>query len=367
MAKGEDITTKFKVDISDLKKGITEANNILKTNKSQLNVVKSEMEAFGKSADGMRKSIDIMKSSLDAQTKKLQSYKQQLTLAQKAEEQSSQKVQALKQQLERAKSMYGENSTQVAKYQAALSNAEKVEASMKQQVANLTVTMNNQQATVNKTEKEMTGLKTELTAVEQAEARAAKSGKSVEDELRNMNKEAKNAGDGFTVMKGAMANLVAQGIAKAIDGIKKLAEATGQLVVSSVKAYAQYEQLVGGVETIFGAGGQSLEEYAKRVGKTVTEAQSEYDKLMKSQTTVMENSKVAYETAGMSANQYMENITGFSASLIQSLGGDTEKAAEYGNRAIIDMSDNANKMGTDMGRITDAYQGFAKQNYTMLD
>ena len=75
----------------------------------------------------------------------------------------------------------------------------------------------------------------------------------------------------------------------------------------------------------------------------------------------------AYKDAGLSANDYMETITSFSASLIQSLGGDTKAAAEIGNQAIVDMSDNANKMGTDMAMIQSAYQGFAKGNYTMLD
>ena len=147
------------------------------------------------------------------------------------------------------------------------------------------------------------------------------------------------------------------------------AAATGivALTKSAVENYAEYEQLVGGVETLFGAGGKSIEEYAASTGRTIAEAQSDYDALMRSQATVIENSANAYKTAGMSANEYMETVTSFSASLLQSLGGDTEAAAEYADRAVIDMSDNANKMGTSMEMIQNAYQGFAKQNYTMLD
>ena len=125
--------------------------------------------------------------------------------------------------------------------------------------------------------------------------------------------------------------------------------------------------MVGGVETLFGAGGQSMEEYAQSTGKTVGEIESKYNSLMTAQTTVLNNANNAYKTAGLSANDYMETVTSFSASLIQSLGGDTEKAASYANRAITDMSDNSNKMGTNMRDIQNAYQGFAKQNYTMLD
>ena len=113
----------------------------------------------------------------------------------------------------------------------------------------------------------------------------------------------------------------------------------GDLFSSMFSNYANYEQLVGGVETLFGESSDIIQEYANN----------------------------AYKTAGLSANDYMETVTGFSASLLQSLGGDTAKAAEIADMAIQDMSDNANKMGTDMASIQNAYQGFAKQNYTMLD
>lgn len=145
------------------------------------------------------------------------------------------------------------------------------------------------------------------------------------------------------------------------------ATAVGTLTKAAVSAYADYEQLVGGVETLFGAGGKSLEEYATSVGQTTEEANAKYDALMQAQQTMLDNASRAYETAGLSANDYMETVTGFSAALISSLGGDTVKAAEYADMALVDMADNANKMGTDMESIQNAYQGFAKQNYTMLD
>ena len=107
----------------------------------------------------------------------------------------------------------------------------------------------------------------------------------------------------------------------------------------ALSSYADYEQLVGGVDTLFKDSSAKVQEYAAN----------------------------AYKTAGLSANEYMDTVTSFSASLLQSLGGDTEAAADMANVAITDMSDNANKMGTDMASIQNAYQGFAKQNYTMLD
>lgn len=117
------------------------------------------------------------------------------------------------------------------------------------------------------------------------------------------------------------------------------AAATGVAVLTknAIKNYAEYEQLVGGVETLFKNSADVVQQYAAN----------------------------AYKTAGLSANEYMNTVTSFSASLLQSLGGDTQAAADYADMAITDMSDNANKMGTSMEMIQNAYQGFAKQNYTI--
>lgn len=180
-----------------------------------------------------------------------------------------------------------------------------------------------------------------------------------------------------------LSNIAKKAAGAAYNGLKKLAGisfktlsvgigaatvAVGGLVTQAVTAYANTEQLVGGVETLLGAkGAKNVEEYAKLVGKSVSEVEKEYNNLMTSQKTVITNANNAYKTAGLSANEYMETVTGFSASLLQSVGGDTIKAAELADVAISDMADNANKMGTDMSSIQWAYQGFAKQNYTMLD
>lgn len=158
----------------------------------------------------------------------------------------------------------------------------------------------------------------------------------------------------------AMGKVIATGVAAGSAAIVALTK-------QSVGLYAEYEQLVGGVETLFGAGGKSLEEYAESVGMTTKEASAEYARLMNAQRTVLDNADDAYKNAGMSANEYINTVTGFSASLLQSLDGDTQEAARKADMAIRDMSDNANKMGTSMESIQYAYQGFAKQNYTMLD
>lgn len=138
------------------------------------------------------------------------------------------------------------------------------------------------------------------------------------------------------------------------------------LTKSALDEVASLEQNVGGIETLFGAGGKSLEEYAKSIGKSTEEAKGSYEKLMEAQTLALDNANKAYKTAGLSANEYMSTVTSFAASLKQSVSDEVE-AAKAADQAVIDMSDNANKMGTSMELIQNAYQGFAKQNYTMLD
>lgn len=152
----------------------------------------------------------------------------------------------------------------------------------------------------------------------------------------------------------------------AVKGVAAAGAAIGTITKFAVSSYSEYEQLAGGVETLFGAQGMSLKKYAKSIGETVGQAKGKYDQLIQAQTEVMNNAKVAYKTAGMSANGYMNTITSFAAALKQSTANETE-AAKVANMAVIDMADNANKMGTNMEDIQNAYQGFSKQNYTMLD
>lgn len=163
--------------------------------------------------------------------------------------------------------------------------------------------------------------------------------KGLDDAKKHTKSFAKNAGEaiGGFAKKAEKAFATAAKIASAAIG----AASTGIIVLTkaAIAEYSNYEQLVGGVDTLFKGSSQKVQEYAAN----------------------------AYKTAGMSANEYMDTVTSFSASLLQSLGGDTGAAAEKANTAITDMSDNANKMGTDMTAIQNAYQGFAKQNYTMLD
>lgn len=264
--------------------GETEYRKALSNISAQLGVVSSELNKvstqYGKNDTSMEstaKKSEILNNKLSAQ---------------------KERVEVLKQALEKSKEMYGENDTRTLKWQQSLNNAE---------------------ADVVKTTKEIENL-----------------GKELQD---SGEKADSSANGGYTVFKNVIANLATDAIESALSGLKKLGSAMMDVGKQALNSYADYEQLVGGVETLFKDSAGVVENYANN----------------------------AYKTAGLSANEYMETVTSFSASLLQSLGNDTSKSAEYADRAIIDMSDNANKMGTDMSMIQSAYQGFAKQNYTMLD
>ena len=263
--------------------GESEYRKALSNITAQLGVVSSEMNKVTAEFGKNDKSIQGLTSKEDVLNKKLEAQEE--------------KVRTLRGALEQAKEQYGETDSRTLKWQRSLNNAE---------------------ADVIKTRKEIDSL-----------------GKEVED----TGNKAEKSSEGFTVFKGILANLGADAIKGALNGVRRLGSAMLDIGKQAIQSYADYEQLVGGVETLFKDSSQKVQEYANN----------------------------SYKTAGLSANEYMETVTSFSASLLQSLNGDTEKSADVANMAIIDMSDNANKMGTSMSMIQSAYQGFAKQNYTMLD
>lgn len=242
----------------------------------QLKTLDTEMRAVTSAFSANDKSQAALSAQSDVLTKKLSTQEARLAEIQKA--------------LDYARANYAENSNEVQRWQQALNNAT---------------------ADVNKTKQQIKALDDEL---DKSPGKFAKVGEAIKSGLA-------------TAAKAATAAVAAA------------SAAVGVLIKQSIADYGEYEQLVGGVETLF-------KDSAK---------------------TVMGYAKDAYKTAGLSSNDYMETVTSFSASLLQSMGNDTEAAAKKANVAITDMADNANKMGTDMQSIQNAYQGFAKQNYTMLD
>lgn len=174
------------------------------------------------------------------------------------------------------------------------------------------------------------------TEIGKAIIRLSFDGKNVKSELTNIEKDTEKSSNKIVGAFKAIGKVSTAVFASAASAASAFAIKAAK---AAIQGYAQYEQLIGGVDTLFKDASEQVQQYAD----------------------------IAYKTAQISANDYMTTVTNFSASLIQSLGGDTKKAAEYANSAVIDMADNANKMGTSMESIQNAYQGFAKQNYMMLD
>lgn len=300
-----DLRTKNEV----LNQKLKEEQNIVKT-------CSSAIKDFTEQQVKNKNEIDRLKNSLDAEKQALEKMKNSTTTS-SAEISKQEKVVAdLSKELSKAESTYDNNNRKINDYKSKMNEAQSSCSNLKKEI-------NDNNTVLNKTKDNM---KDNAKAVKDFATEEDKAGKST-----------LTLGD---LIKG---NLISEGIIAGLKGLVGAMKSVGNAVLSigkqSVESYADYEQLVGGVETLFKDSAGTVQNYANN----------------------------AYKTAGLSANEYMNTVTSFSASLLQSLGNDTAKSAEYADQAIIDMSDNANKMGTDMSMIQNAYQGFAKQNYTMLD
>lgn len=341
--KGE---SEYRRALSQIKQNLREVSSEMKIVTSTYDKNDTSTGALAAKSDVLSKRLEQQKAKLSLVAEQYKKYEEAVKKSADEHQQLGTKLESAKAELERIRKTTGETSTEYEKQKKVVDQLQseydentKAQDINAKSLSNLKIELNGAQADVNKTSRE----------------------------LDNLGKSQEKSNEGWTVMKQVLADLAHDAIQSALSGIKQLGSAIIDTGKQSLEAYSNYEQLVGGVETLFGAGGKSLEEYAKSVGMSVDKAKGQYDKLMGAQSTVIKNANNAYKTAGLSANEYMDTVTSFSASLIQSLGGDTAKAAKYANTAITDMSDNANKMGTDMSSLQNAYSGFAKGNYTMLD
>ena len=317
--------SEYRQALQAITRDLSTMSNALRAQASEFNSSDKNIRNSAAAQKQMSEAIEMQQQALARAKTALAQYTVALQTQQTRHNALSKEYRNAVQELDRIEKESGETSDAYKK------QAEVVDK-LGQELADSTEDMNASKDAMKK-------LKSEINGAEKEANNAAKGMDELGDETEETGKQAKDAGEGFTIFKGIVANLASQAITAAVSGLKKLG---GQLISVGKQAYssyAEYEQLVGGVETLFGESADKVKEYAES----------------------------AYKTAGMSANEYMEQVTSFSATLLQGLNGDTAQAAEYANMAMIDMSDNANKMGTSMQSIQNAYQGFAKQNYTMLD
>ena len=318
----------------EYKRSLQQITQSLKENASEMQVVASAYDKGDKSLSTLKsKSEDLervlasQKSTLEQARNAYESFREKVEQQRQAHNELVKNFEDERKKLEEIKSTQGEASTAYQNQLKVVDDlAKQVTASATAYDANekalskLKTTMNNAEVAVNNTSREMDKLGDET----------EESGKKAEDASKG----------GYTVMKNVLANLATQAINGVVNGLKKMGSAFMDIGKQALASYGEFEQLEGGVKKIFG------DETAK---------------------SVIDNANKAFSTAGLSANDYINTVTGFSASLIQSLNGDQVKAVEVADRAIRDMADNANTYGTSIESIQNAYQGFAKQNYTMLD
>ena len=268
----ENITTRFKVDISDLKAGITEANKQMKLANAEFKKASSGMDDWSKSSTGIAAKLKQLDSILAAQKSKVQNYNEQLQRQKQAYAENGSRADQLRAKLkELADQGVSKTSEEYKKYQAELTKCEKEQLANQKAIEDLNITILNQEAAVNKTEKEMADLTQELDKVEVAEKEAAKTGKTVEDVLKDMEKSAKEAEGGFTVLKGALANLVADGIRAGINALQDFARQT-------LEVGMQFDKSMSNVAALSGATGQELDKLrqtAKDFGSTTQFSASE--------------------------------------------------------------------------------------------
>ena len=360
---------------SEYRKALKQINQSLKETSADLKLVTTQYANNDKSLQALTAKQAALAKQYDAQAQKVKTltrqyeqmsaqYKQNLsnhTSLSTALEVETKKLKDIEQECGKTSKEYQDQAEKVNSLSAEVSKSSKNIEQNETALSKMRVELTNATTDMTKTENE-------LDKMDGAIQDASKSSEDLATDVADAGDKAESAANGgFTVFKAVLADLTSTAIKNALEGLKSLGSAAISLGKDAIASYADYEQLVGGVETLFGTGGQSIEEYAKSVGKTTAEVAGKYSQLENAQRITLANADKAYKTAGMSANEYMETVTSFSASLISSLDGDTFKAAQAADRAIQDMSDNANKMGTDIGSIQNAYQGFAKQNYTMLD
>ena len=293
-----------------------------------LSILGSEMKKVTAQFDGNDKSMESLTAQSNVYNRQIVTQTQKIETLKKAYNNANETLDKCKENLEEVTKKHGEGSEEVKKAQEAYD-------SMQKKVKDWQISLNKAEAELYKTEKSLRDTQKEMDDFGKESDDAGKEVEKAGKKAKNSGDDAEKGGSGWSklgsVVKGAAVAIGAAAVAAGAAAIK-----LGKDVVT---AYADYEQLVGGVDTLFGESSAKVQEYAAN----------------------------AYKTAGLSANDYMETVTSFSASLLQSLGGDTSKAADAADIALTDMSDNANKMGTSLDSIQNAYQGFAKQNYTMLD
>ena len=291
--------------------------------KSALSEINQAFKVLGSEMKLVASQFDKNDSSMQALTARNQVLNKEI-------ETQKQKIEVLRQALQNAADSFGETDRRTQSWQIQLNNAE---AALNDMERELKANNDALEASGENSEDAAKGMDELSEAADDVDENLDDIADSADDAADGLDDTGDSAEDSKKKFENLGKTLKAVGAALGAVVVAAAGAAVklGQAVVEN---YADYEQLIGGVKTLFGTEASSVEEYAKSVGKSVDEVQSEYDSLIAAQTEVMRNADNAYKTAGLSANEYMETVTAFSASLIASLDGDTEAAASKADQAI---------------------------------
>ncbi len=316
---------------SEYRKALSQITQNLRVVSAELKATSTSFANGDKSVNDMAEASDSLTKELERQKSALSGLKSQLTTMQSEYAKTSQKHQDLLNKYDDEKRKLSDIERELGSSSKEYKDQQKVVDDLSKEVTDSTKAFDAQGKALN-------DMRIKTANAESTANSTAKSLDNLGDEAEDSGKQAEKGSEGFTVFKAVVADLASTAIKNALSGLKQLSSALIGIGQEAIGSYAEMEQLEGGVKKIFG------EDLAKEVKK---------------------NAQVAFKTAGMSANEYMETVTNFSATLLSGLGDNTEKSAEYADMAIRNMSDNANTFGTDMASIEHAYQGFAKQNFTI--
>lgn len=272
MAQKDTITTKFRVDVSELKAGISEANKQIRLANAQFKAAASGMDNWGKSSDGINAKLKQLGTLLTQENTKLSNYRKQLEAQQNAYSENGKRADQLKAKLqELANQGVAKTSSEYKKYQTTLNQIEKEQLKNQKSIDDLNITLTNQEGTVNELTKDINNYEKQLKLVSKAEEMAEKSGRSLDDCLEEIENHSKGASEGFTIMKGAIANLIADGIRSAVDAMK-------DFVKETINVGKEFDASMSQVGAVSGATGEDLEKLrqkAKEMGASTKYSASE--------------------------------------------------------------------------------------------
>lgn len=375
-----------------LEKTVADTHRSMRLAEAQFTMAAFSMDDWRNSSDGLNAKLKQLDAVLAGQKNILSSLEDEYRAVAEEQGKESDRVKELEVAIAEQKAEISQTESAISNYQSQLQKLEQEQKNagtafgalsskideqqsrldeLKEQYANVVLEQGKDSQAALELAKDISSLSGELKENRNQMEKAVKAADDLDESVEDAGKSAEKAEKDFKALKAVLAGMGSITVAAMkgiVAGVGAAAGAVAALTVQSVKSYAEYEQLEGGVKKLFGNMGKSLEEYAELNHKSVDEVRDKWQSLENAQNAMLANADNAWKSAGMSANEYIQNVTGFSAALINSLSGDTEEAARMADMAMRDIADNANTFGTyTVSELANVYQALAKGQYQTLD